>query len=295
MKDLSRENNFKYIKDLNSFYGEANGYYFYSEPTQHLGLARLIFSVEENDIDQLKEITSNYRAVGRDGIRYEGNKLILDMKYKGFTDANDLSKMIEDLTLYFKSHNIKQVSQGKYENLGLYRNGTKLEVRESETFTNETQTLSKIYKKQSNSTLKGYLMAFVYALPGVIALSLAIQFGIIPSIVSMSIIYGALKGYNRYGGEMSKNDLIALFVLSFIMMMLSTYLVVISRLTLQGLPLFKVMGAYLSNFSFAKGTFFTTLRYFVIALIFNMNSIRYIFNGAGPRTQKVSRKIQKLL
>ena len=198
MKELANANGFKYIKDINSFYGEINGYYFYSEPTKYVGLIRVFFSVKEPVLDDLREICSKYRAVGNDGVRYEEGHVILEIKTNGLNDQKELEEILNRI-----SHKLpQQEADGKTDDLGLYRDGTRLVIKNNAIFSVTSKESSSLYKKQSNkSSLIGYLMAFVYMIPGSILYAIAMNIGIIPSVISFTVIYLALKGYNKHSGR----------------------------------------------------------------------------------------------
>ncbi len=288
MKKFASANKYKYIRDLDSFYGQKNGYYFYSEKTKYVGLIRVFFTVEEANMEKLSEICSNYRAAGRDGIRYESGRLILELKTTGFDEPAELNRLLDDITRELSFQGVRQCSMGMYSDLGLYREGTHLVVKNEKVFSHNSKTLSKVYKKQSSKpALTGFLMAFVFMIPGVILYAIAIQIGIIPSIVSFSIVYLAIRGFSKASGDPSRNQLYVLLAISYVGIVLGNYVA-----TLFSVGFTNGLSIVLS----IPITFFLkdASISFVIALAFNYYRLSEIFNGAREG-KVVNRKVQRLM
>lgn len=291
MKNLANQNGYKYIRDIDAFYGELNGYYFYSEKTRYVGLVRIFFTVVNPNLPKIKEIAKDYRALNDDGIRYEGGRLILEVKTIGLDDPQDLGTLLDKITRSMVEDSVKQEVNGVDHDLGLFRDGTHLMVRSAEEFSAEASSRSKIYKKQSTKpAIVGYLMAAVFMIPGSIAYAIALNIGILPAFVSFTVIYLALKGFDRFSGTPSRNQLYVILGISYLGVVLGYYISVAFSLIRLGM-------GFMIPLLFAApltGVLKSALFSFGIGILFNLNSIRMIFNGA--RTGNVvNRKIRRLL
>lgn len=287
MKNLANANGYKYIKDINSFYGKINGYYFYSEPTKYVGLIRIFFTIAPLELDEIKSICSKYRAVGSEGVRYEQGHLILELKTNGLHEPAQLNEILDIVS---KKLSIQE-ADGHQSDLGLYRDGTRIVVRNNEIFNKTSRTSASLYKRQANKpALYGYLMAAIYMIPGSIFYAIALGVGIIPSIISFTIIYLALKGYHQHSGTPSRTELYIILGISFVGVMLGYYFNVGYHV---GNVSLKLIIPTLVNIPISQ-VIKSSLWSFVIALAFNYYSIMSIFNTTRTGVA-VSRKLKRLM
>lgn len=296
MKTLAAENNYKYIRDINNFYGESNGYFFYGEPTQYVSLFRVIFTVENTDNDQLKvnldRICGSYRAISHEGVRFESNKAILELRPQGLSEGRELKTIIDAITLEMSRMSVKQSDDGIYTNLGLYRIGTHLAVKSSDSVELVEKQLKPVFKKQSPTPAMAYLMALVYMVPAIALYAVVNTFGWISSFLSFFIVTQALKGFTKNGGEPTKKSLSLLIVLSLLGVIAGSYLsifaVIITEVGYFDLSFFALIPLNL--------VIENAVPAIIIGLAFNWRRIRYMFTQVDDHAnQPVTRTIRKLL
>lgn len=301
IQSLSKDLGQKYIKDIESSVGKVGPYYFIVEPVNQVALFRVRFSVSgaESVIDELKELMSHHRAIGRDGIRTANNNLLLECKINGLENAEEFAKILEEIATVLNTHKVIQVDEdGRLaDNLGIFRIGTKLEIRNDVSVEEISETVGKRFKDNNQSRLRGFGFAmgwFLLLIPVYIIVRIfepsILGFAFFSFAVLLAIFRKSLKEfYNKW--TPTKSDLIILLLAYLLGLVASDFFAYyFSQFGFIISPLmFKFLSVLWSEL--LKSNLITLA--FVLA--FNYHVVRSLWDGATGGAKPVKRSIHRVL
>lgn len=123
-----------------------------------------------------------------------------------------------------------------------------------------------VEKKRSNSVIFGIVGAVLGSLIGVILWILLYNFGYIASISGIVMVICAIKGYEKFSGEVDKKALIIILIITIIMVYIATHLSygveIYTVFKEDGITIFdgiRSVGSFLSEIPDLKSSFITDL------------------------------------
>ena len=301
-KELAKDNNFKYIPDIKTFYGQINSFYFVGEETNLVGLIRIFFSVniEGAIIDKLREITKNHRSIGRDGVKMEQGLLVIDLKSNGLDSPNELSEILEKLTRILLEEGAMQSSQRNSDkhDVGIYRIGTKLLILSNDEFAQEVEVVGQQFKRNNGSKLKAYGMTALKMMPGVFVYATGLGIGWFSFIGVYMMLNMGISTFQSHS-NMSKKD--AYLVLGMVVLGMTlgytfyTAYGVYKALSTMGMGGFTpYFLASLLQFEVFSQFLLHALSHLLFIGLISFGRIKDMFSGV-TETKTVKRKTQRLL
>ncbi|MDL2273363.1 hypothetical protein LJC34_02255 [Oscillospiraceae bacterium OttesenSCG-928-G22] len=309
---LAEEKHYTYDKARNVAYGQMSGFQFTIAP--HNKTEYLITFSAMNDDAQAEAALSEYLATFANErphiilARYQARIISIGMKTQRAGTPEALSGILSDITAYLNANYFKNAckSCGEARPLHLYSIHGKVEYMCDHCFTEAQERPEN--KKRRGNVFTGILGGLIFSLAGVALWVIIYQLGFIAGIAGVAMMGLVVKGYELFGGNMSRGAAFLCFLLSLVMILVAHNVAILTGfyievvmpegLTLMDMDPFYVLEVlwtegtfvnypYINTSGFAASSLIDLIAGLVLYLIAGIAYIAQVFRGAGNKNEMV--------
>lgn len=224
IQDFLVANEFKQDKKSKMAYGVVNGYLFtilYAKTHKQYLISLNAKVSEDANIEGIREdfLTMANSIENVHYINYNENIISMGMQEVKQSSNETLTQLLKKLTSYLKSNGFVQTCRfcDQTEGLSFYRVQGKVEIVCPECSQKIIEATNERSEKPENIGA-GIVGALLGALIGVVAWCVVYQLGFIVSIIGYLMVVCAIKGYEKFAGNLSKKGLWIAVAISIVML-----------------------------------------------------------------------------